>query len=240
MLNFRMLSSVRLFIEILSVAPSVIENFEVRTELPDTVNQWLQRYDLFAPTRSKRVERVKLNHDTNRGAHIRNYQERPSSEVDIYEADGWRKRMEQRFDEVDKHHGKVEAHEYKEVSFVYPVLLALLILGALFVPFLSLFFFLSVTAFNCNGFGSSFQPVAPFLGRRRRRRRKRSLELQGNTTSALDVSSPGASILWDELDLDRSEWDSMEEWRAQLASSTAKLRLAVADFADWISEMRDA
>lgn len=60
--------------------------------------------------------------------------------------------------------------EVKEVSYVYPVLVALLILGALFVPFISLFFFLSVSAFNCQ---SGLSQVTPIFGRRRRRRRKR-------------------------------------------------------------------
>lgn len=93
-------------------------------------------------------------------------------------------RTEERYDQQEEadeiHHEhkqvKYEGHELKEMSYVYPVLLALLILGALFVPFLSLFFFLSVTAFNCNsGLGSSFSPILGGRRRRRRRRRKRDL-----------------------------------------------------------------
>lgn len=59
--------------------------------------------------------------------------------------------------------------EGREISLVYPILLAILIIGALFIPFVSLFFFLTVSAFNCNGIGS-FAQVSPFLGKRRRRR----------------------------------------------------------------------
>lgn len=88
--------------------------------------------------------------------------------------------VEQRFDDDEgdhmKHHhdeGMEEHHkEGKEISLIYPLLLALLILGALFVPFISLFFFLAVSAFNCH---SGFSQVSPVFGRRRRRRRKRSL-----------------------------------------------------------------
>lgn len=77
---------------------------------------------------------------------------------------------------------KVEHHEPKEISFVYPVLLALLILGALFVPFISLFFFLAVSAFNCNGIGAGFSQVTPVFGRRRRKRR--SAEMVNSRSSA--------------------------------------------------------
>lgn len=93
---------------------------------------------------------------------------------DVYDAN-------ERFDDDDnyqKHH-KIEHHEeVKEISYVYPVLLALLILGALFVPFISLFFFLAVSAFNCNGIGgnSGFGQVTPLFGRRRR---KRGIETAG-------------------------------------------------------------
>lgn len=93
--------------------------------------------------------------------------------------------LSERYDYEDddyKKHTKVEhheQHEIKEMSFVYPVLLALLILGALFIPFISLFFFLAVSAFNCNGgLGSNgFGQVTPFMGKRRRRRRSVSLPL---------------------------------------------------------------
>lgn len=61
-----------------------------------------------------------------------------------------------------------------EMSMMYPVLLSMLILGALFVPFISLFFFLAVSAFNCHsgGGGGSFGPVTPIMGKRRKRRRR--------------------------------------------------------------------
>lgn len=78
----------------------------------------------------------------------------------------------------EMHHKHHEHHEVKEISYVYPILLALLILGALFVPFISLFLFLAVSAFNCHQLGSSgFANVTPIFGKkRRRRRRKRSLD----------------------------------------------------------------
>lgn len=70
----------------------------------------------------------------------------------------------------EKHH---KHYEVKEISYVYPILLALLILGALFVPFISLFLFLAVSAFNCHQLGSAgFANVTPILGRKRRRRRR--------------------------------------------------------------------
>lgn len=72
------------------------------------------------------------------------------------------------------HHHRQHGHEVKEVSYVYPILVALLILGALFVPFISLFLFLAVSAFNCHQLGSSgFASVTPIFGKRRRRRRRR-------------------------------------------------------------------
>lgn len=88
--------------------------------------------------------------------------------------------------ENQHHHTKHEMEHGKEVGLAYPVLLSLLLLGALFIPFLSLFFFLAVSAFNCHGsiggalggaggLGAGFQPVAPVFGRRRRKRRKRDL-----------------------------------------------------------------
>lgn len=99
--------------------------------------------------------------------------------------------LSERYDYEDddhKKHTKVEHHEHeiKEMSFVYPVLLALLILGALFIPFISLFFFLAVSAFNCNGgLGSNgFGQVTPFLGRRRRRRRSISLPASSSSSSS--------------------------------------------------------
>lgn len=90
----------------------------------------------------------------------------------------------ERFDERHHHHKELEHHqEAKEISFVYPVVLALLILGALFIPFISLFFFLAVSAFNCNsGLAGSFSSVTPIFGRRRRRRR--SLEAPSSSASA--------------------------------------------------------
>jgi len=85
------------------------------------------------------------------------------------ELDEFRERYDD--DEHDyKHHTKIDHHEAKEISFVYPILLSLLILGALFIPFISLFFFLAVSAMNCNGIGSGFSQVTPVFGRRRRRR----------------------------------------------------------------------
>lgn len=64
-------------------------------------------------------------------------------------------------------------HEVKEVSFVYPLLVALVILGALFIPFVSLFFFLAVSAFNCGNAGAigglNTGPIQTLIGRRRKR-----------------------------------------------------------------------
>lgn len=88
-------------------------------------------------------------------------------------------RFDQAEDHSHHHHQAVhhESAESKEMSLVYPILLALLVLGALFVPFISLFFYLAVSAFNCQGIGGGFGQVTPIFGRRRRRRRKRELEL---------------------------------------------------------------
>lgn len=89
----------------------------------------------------------------------------PNNErIDYYQAD-------LRGEEDYEHRKEIEHHhkEVKEISYVYPVLLALLILGALFVPFISLFFFLSVSAFNCQ---SGLSQVTPLFGRRRRRRKR--------------------------------------------------------------------
>lgn len=104
--------------------------------------------------------------------------------------------LSERYDYEDddyKKHTKVEHHEHemKEMSFVYPVLLALLILGALFIPFISLFFFLAVSAFNCNsGLGSNgFGQVTPFMGKRRRRRRSISSEASLLSAAAAAAAS---------------------------------------------------
>lgn len=158
---------------------------------PDTVNHWLQQYELMRPSNpmgfeSNSVDRYKsFEGQQFRGPLRASYHHYPNQLQDLYPqaaaadssaTDAFEERailesqLKHRFDQDEKHHGKIESHEFKEVSYVYPVLLALLILGALFVPFLSLFFFLSVTAFNCNSFGSGLQSVAPVFGRRRKRR----------------------------------------------------------------------
>jgi hypothetical protein len=111
-------------------------------------------------------------------------------------------RLDDRFDDHDhdyhhKHHhdSKLEIHqkESKEISFVYPLLLSLLILGALFVPFISLFFFLAVSAFNCHtgagGLGGGLSQVTPVFGRRRRRR-KRSVHGEAE----VDAGEWGATV----------------------------------------------
>lgn len=68
-----------------------------------------------------------------------------------------------------RHEHAPARHESKEVGVVYPVALALVVLGALFVPFASLFLFLAVSAFNCQT-GAGLAQVTPVFGRRRRRR----------------------------------------------------------------------
>lgn len=101
-------------------------------------------------------------------------------------------------DEYEEHKKqlKVEHHELegKEVSYMYPVLLALLILGALFIPFMSLFFFLAVSAFNCNSIGSGFGQVTPVFGRRRRRR-KRSLSSDAEAIKLQDANGTMSTML---------------------------------------------
>lgn len=91
----------------------------------------------------------------------------------------------------EQHKLMEQHHEVKEISYVYPVLLALLILGALFIPFISLFFFLSVSAFNCSGLGAGFGQVTPVFGRRRRRRR--SVSDLGETYGQLNETIGGHS-----------------------------------------------
>lgn len=86
------------------------------------------------------------------------------------------------------------------MSFVYPILLALLILGALFVPFIALFFFLAVSAFNCSGagaggLGSGFSQVTPVFGRRRRRRRSLPAGSDGGGKSVHELASAFAREL---------------------------------------------
>lgn len=92
-----------------------------------------------------------------------------------------------------KHHQAAANHEAegKEISFVYPILLALLVLGALFVPFISLFFYLAVSAFNCQGIGGGFGQVTPVFGRRRRRRKR---ELQ--EANHYNNHHPMAATFW--------------------------------------------
>jgi len=138
-------------------------------------------------------------------SHLQVSESYPSADQEIYPA----KYPVDRFDyyrgeykgdaSMDDHHHKVMEHhmdkEVKEISYVYPVLIALLILGALFVPFMSLFFFLSVSAFNCQ---SGFSQVTPLFGRRRRRRRKRELTMEDNGGS----SASGLNGLNLELDSD--------------------------------------
>lgn len=89
-------------------------------------------------------------------------------------------------DQHHQHHKELEHHqEGKEVSFVYPVVLALLILGALFIPFISLFFFLAVSAFNCQtGGAGGFAQVTPLFGRRRRKRRSLGLDQSPSSSSS--------------------------------------------------------
>lgn len=130
-----------------------------------------------------------------------------------------------------RHHGHQHSMEHhgKELGLAYPVLLALLLLGALFIPFLSLFFFLSVSAFNCNGFGqggfgqgglspAGFQQVTPTFGKRRRRRDLSLLMMdhsQGND-SLVGAAQPevGSSFLL-------VEPDQVELIAAQLVRSLA-------------------
>lgn len=144
---------------------------------------------------------------------------------------------------------KVEEHqEAKELSKVYPVLLALLIIGALFVPFISLFFFLAVSAFNCNGIGAGFSPVTPIFGRKRRRRRRsithdellsphpanatdnhladQETELDTITTHGLPLI-----VLFDALEgighLSSQQPADYQFWRKELARSTIRLAAAL-------------
>lgn len=172
-----------------------------------------------------------------------------SSEPAIYDygSQGISNRDDQDEEHYLKKYTKVEHHqaEGKEISFVYPVLLALLILGALFIPFMSLFFFLAVSAFNCNGgLGSGFGQVTPVFGRRRRRR-KRSLanetssrdsitapETTTTTTTTTSDTLP-AMMLFDAIDgneilmkldyLNMLTQDHYEFVRKQLARNTIKL-----------------
>lgn len=104
------------------------------------------------------------------------------------------------------HHQQAVHHEAasgKEISLVYPVLLALLILGALFVPFISLFFYLAVSAFNCHGIGGGFAQVTPVFGRRRRRKRElhetgarhpQAAARQGNSSFLATTTTTAATI----------------------------------------------
>lgn len=158
-----------------------------------------------------------------------------------------------------RHHKvmKVEHHEPKEMSFVYPVLLALLILGALFVPFISLFFFLAVSAFNCNGIGAGFSQVTPVLGRRRKRRSADLLTLSPRATNSTApagqqqvLRKQSGSVTWDELAL-LVLFDSLDEltsgysaaageyefWRKQLARSTVSLAEALVGVDSWLSSL---
>lgn len=164
-------------------------------------------------------------------------------------------------DETDHHkYSKVEHVEGKEISFMYPVLLALLILGALFIPFISLFFFLAVSAFNCNSLGNSgFGQVTPVFGRRRRRRKRHlddsepldainnSTRSDGqdsvSTTTSLVQSLP-ALMLFDAIE-SASELGAAGDynfWRKQLARNTVRLQEALAEFADgaWLNLIGDA
>lgn len=186
---------------------------------------------------------------------------------DIEQAYGLSERYD--YEEEDyKKHTKVEHHEHevKEMSFVYPVLLALLILGALFIPFISLFFFLAVSAFNCNGgLGSSgFGQVTPFMGKRRRRRRSISERSLGANYSSQLVSNrthyPKTEtrddddgligtrlprlVLFDaaeQLQTDNGGRLSLdyEFWRKQLARSTVRLRDALLEFGAWLDDDDD-
>lgn len=140
----------------------------------------------------------------------------------------------------------------KEVGLAYPILLALLLLGALFIPFLSLFFFLAVNAFNCHGGGigtlgsasSGFQPVAPFFGRRRRRKKRdlRELKLLAssqnvqqelNRTGELNQNVDSGQLdSWLDEELDAN-------WATLLRALTNWLELANLDQdeASWRSEL---
>lgn len=164
---------------------------------PEAVaNYWLQQYHSYlSPSPSSSVARTKPTTYISSSKPIRHEVQQLSAADDlIYSPSTAREELEfmsipannnnnndvsERYDyEYEDHHKKQQHHvehheEVKDMSYIYPVLLALLILGALFVPFISLFFFLAVSAFNCNSFGSGgFNQVTPFFGRRRRRRKR--------------------------------------------------------------------
>lgn len=142
--------------------------------------------------------------------------------------------LSERYDYEDddyKKHTKVEHHEHeiKEMSFVYPVLLALLILGALFIPFISLFFFLAVSAFNCNsGLGSNgFGQVTPFMGKRRRRRRSVGSESGFGSIASIDNG------IHPDMASNRTQFLSKEETRDAARSTAVHLpRLMLFDAAE--------
>lgn len=116
----------------------------------------------------------------------------------------------------DKEH-EVEQHHVhgKEVGLAYPILLALLLLGALFIPFLSLFFFLAVSAFNCHGIGplgaaagssgGSFQPVAPFFGKRRKKR------ASATTSHQIKLLENQSELIRDYVEKQRSNFSQDED-----------------------------
>lgn len=148
---------------------------------PNSASQWLQQYYSIAPSRSQGIpysksvyiKRPSTSGNYHTSNNDLNYEDQQDTQQ--YNPYALAHDLRERFDDEEdyKKYHKIEHHEEaKEISLVYPVLLALLILGALFVPFISLFFFLAVSAFNCNGIGSGFGQVTPFFGRRRRRRRR--------------------------------------------------------------------
>lgn len=181
-----------------------------RYSWPNSASQWLQQYHSTLPSsrssqvtpyiKSVYVRRPSLSghnsnyHDLSHDSELE--EQRQQQESQRYNSYQVGYDLSERFDDEEdyKKHHKVEHHEEaKEISLVYPVLLALLILGALFVPFISLFFFLAVSAFNCNGIGSGFGQVTPFFGRRRRRRRRRSIS---ESASSAAGSSSNFSSRW--------------------------------------------
>lgn len=124
-----------------------------RYSLPSSASQWLQQYHSMLPSSSSRSQvtpyrkSVYIRRPSN--VHNENYyhnsgyntnadfdeQQLQQAETQQYNSYPIGYDLSERFDDEEdyKKHHKVEHHEEaKEISLVYPVLLALLILGALF------------------------------------------------------------------------------------------------------------
>lgn len=215
-----------------------------RYSWPHSASQWLDQYQSLLPTRSQvtpysrsiYIKRPSSGHQRELQHQSAGYETDFEDQQATQQYNSYRGYdLNERFDDEDdyKKHHKIEHHEEaKEISFVYPVLLALLILGALFVPFISLFFFLAVSAFNCNGIGGGggFNQVTPVFGRRRRRR------------SIVESASPSSSNFttasrWFEEATSKNNKTTLEREKDSIGLSEGLLSgLMLLDEADQVNE----